>query len=155
MSALMGQKASPFALHQAPGELVDVGAEFGSAPIVILFFPLSFSSVCSDEFCTIRDDWNAWTNLDAKVYGISVDSPFVTQKFRELENLPFPLLSDFNREVATQFDALHDDLFGLKGVAKRSAFVIDREGTIVYASVSDDPGQMVDFDAIKSAVESC
>ena len=151
----MGQKASPFALHQAPGELVDVGAEFGSAPIVILFFPLSFSSVCSDEFCTIRDDWKAWTDLDAKVYGISVDSPFVTQKFRELENLPFPLLSDFNREVATQFDALHDDLFGLKGVAKRSAFVIDREGTIVYASVSDDPGQMVDFDAIKSAVGSC
>ena len=151
----MGQKASPFALHQAPGELVDVGAEFGSAPIVILFFPLSFSSVCTDEFCTIRDDWNAWTDLDAKVYGISVDSPFVTQKFRELENLPFPLLSDFNREVATQFDALHDDLFGLKGVAKRSAFVIDREGTIVYASVSDDPGQMVDFDAIKSAVGSC
>ena len=151
----MGQKASPFALHEAPNQLVDVGAEFGSAPIVILFFPLSFSSVCSDEFCTIRDDWKAWTDLNAKVYGISVDSPFVTQKFRELENLPFPLLSDFNREVATQFDALHEDLFGLKGVAKRSAFVIDREGTIVYASVSEDPGVMVDFDAIKAAVESC
>ncbi len=151
----MGQKATPFALHEAPGELVDVGAEFGSAPIVILFFPLSFSSVCTDEFCTIRDDWKVWSDLNAKVYGISVDSPFVTQKFRELEKLPFPLLSDFNREVATQFDALHDDLFGLKGVAKRSAFVIDREGTIVYASVSDDPGVMVDFDAIKAAIESC
>jgi peroxiredoxin len=84
-----------------------------------------------------------------------VDSPFVAQKFREDENLPFPLLSDFNKEVCASYGALHEDLMGLKGVAKRSAFVIDRDGMITYAWVSEDPGNMVDFPAIKAAVEAC
>lgn len=155
MSAKVSEKAPPFSLPEAPGQMVDVGAEFGSAPVVLLFFPLAFSPVCTTEFCTIRDGWSNWSELKAKVFGISIDSPFVAQKFKQQENLPFPLLSDFNKEVAAQYGALHEDLMGLKGVAKRSAFVIDLNGDIAYAWVSDDPGVQIDFDAVKAAVEGC
>jgi peroxiredoxin len=144
MSTQVTDKAPTFELPEAPGQMVD-----------LLFFPLAFSPVCTDEFTTIRDDWSQWTSLGAKVFGISIDSPFVAQKFKEAENLPFPLLSDFNKDVAASYGALHEDLMGMKGVAKRAAFVIDREGTIVYAWISEDPRVQVDFDEIKSAVESC
>ena len=155
MSTQVSDKAPTFALPEAPGQMVDVGAAFGTGPVVLLFFPLAFSPVCTEEFCTIRDDWANWTELGAKVFGISIDSPFVAQKFKETENLPFPLLSDFNKDVAASYGALHEDLKGMKGVAKRAAFVIDRAGDIAYAWVSDDPHVQVDFGAIKSAVESC
>ena len=77
----------------------------------------------------------------------------MTDKFRTELNIPFPILSDFNKEVAGQYGALHEDLVGLKGVPKRSAFVIDPSGTVQYAWVSDDPKQLPDFDAVRSAVE--
>ena len=155
MSTQVTDKAPTFELPEAPGQMVDVGAAIGTGPVVLLFFPLAFSPVCTEEFTTIRDDWSQWTGLGAKVFGISIDSPFVAQKFKEAENLPFPLLSDFNKDVAASYGALHEDLMGMKGVAKRAAFVIDREGTIVYAWISEDPRVQVDFDEIKSAVESC
>ena len=116
--------------------------------------PLAFSGVCQEEFCTIRDDWAAWTGLNAKVYGISIDTCFVTAKFRELENLPFPLLSDFNKTTCTEWGTLLDDLMGQKGVSTRAAFVIDTEGKITYASIQENPGEMVDFNAIKNALKS-
>ena len=155
MAAQISEKAPTFSLPEAPGQMVDIESEIGSGPIVLLFFPLAFSSVCTTEFCTIREEWGAWTDLEAKVFGISVDSPFVAQKFREMEGLPFPLLSDFNKDVCASYGALHEDLMGLKGVAKRSAFVIDKDGMITYAWVSEDPGNMVDVPAIKAAVEAC
>jgi peroxiredoxin len=155
MTVQIREKAPTFSLPEAPGQMVDIATEIGDGPVVLLFFPLAFSSVCTTEFCTVRDDWSGWADLGAKVFGISVDSPFVAQKFREDENLPCPLLSDFNKEVCASYGALHEDLMGLKGVAKRSAFVIDRDGMITYAWVSEDPGNMVDFPAIKAAVEAC
>lgn len=155
MSTQLHQQAPVFALPQAPGDVVDVGAAIGQGPVVVLFFPLAFSPVCTEEFCTIRDDWSKWSGLKAQVFGVSIDSPFVVQKFQSEENLPFPLLSDFNKEVAAQYGALHEDLMGLKGVTKRAAFVINNEGNIVYAWVSDDPGVQVSFDEILEAVESC
>ena len=155
MTAQVSEKAPVFALPEAPGQMVDLAEHIGTAPVVILFFPLAFSPVCTTEFCTFRDEWESWTRLDAKVFGVSVDSPFATQKFRELENLPFPLLSDFNKDVSASYGALHEDLMGLKGVSKRSAFVVNKDGDIVYAWVSDDPGVQVDFAEIKAAVESC
>ena len=103
MPLSVGDFAPKFSLPQGPGQMVDVGAEFGAAPVVILFFPLAFSSVCTEEFCAVRDDWSAWADLGARVFGISVDSPFVAPKFRESENLPFPLLSDFNKTVASEW----------------------------------------------------
>ena len=152
MSIQVLDQAVPFSLPEAPGQVVDVGAQFADGPVVLLFFPLAFSPVCTEEFCTIRDDWSKWTELDAKVFGISIDSPFVVQKFREAEGIPFPLLSDFNKEVAAKYGALHEDLMGLKGVTKRAAFVVDRSGQITYAWISEDPGQQIAFEEILAAV---
>lgn len=146
------EKAPTFQLPSKPGEMVDLGQYIGKDTVVLLFFPLAFSSVCTEEMCHFRDNWSQWEQLDAKVFGISVDSPFVTQKFRELENIPFPILSDFNKEVSAMYGALHEDLKGMKGVAKRSAFVIGPDGNIRYAWISENPGTQVDFDAIEAAV---
>ncbi len=155
MSINVGDQAPAFELACKPGETVNVGDHLGTDPVVILFMPFAFSPVCTDEMCHFRDQWSAWNELDAKVFGVTVDSPFTTAKFRESENIPFPILSDFNKDVAATYGALHDDLKGMKGVAKRAAFVADREGKVKYAWVSDNPGTQVDFDAIKEAVAGC
>ena len=152
MSIRKGDKAPGFTLPSKPGQPVDVGAHIGREKTVLLFFPLAFSPVCSDELCELRDSWKQWEQLDAKVFGISIDSPFVTEKFRAELGLPFPLLSDFNREVARTYGVLHAELAGLKEVAKRSAFVIDSDGTVVFDWVSDDPKVKPDFEAVRAAV---
>jgi glutaredoxin-dependent peroxiredoxin len=152
MSIRTGDAAKPFTLPHKPGETVDLSEHIGREKIVLLFFPLAFSPVCTDEMCHFRDSWDEWKQFDAKIFGISVDSPFVTDKFRAEQNIPFPLLSDFNREAAAAYGALHDDLLGLKGVAKRAAFVIDADGTVAYAWVSDDPRVQVPFDEVKAAL---
>ena len=152
MSIQTGQTAPSFTLPEKPGAPVDVGAAIGSQPVVLLFFPLAFSPVCTDEMCHFRDGWSEWSRLDAAVFGISVDSPFVTDRFRAEQSIPFPILSDFNKEVSRLYGVLHEDLMGLKGVSKRSAFVVDRGGTVVFAWVSEDPRVQVPFDEIKAAV---
>ncbi|MFO0894798.1 MAG: peroxiredoxin [Phycisphaerales bacterium] len=155
MPVTVGSKATPFTLPSKPGSPVDLGSVFGHEKCVLLFFPLAFSSVCTEEMCHFRDDWSQWEKLGCRIFGISVDSPFVTDKFRELERIPFPILSDFNREVAAAWGALHDDLMGLKGVTRRAAFVIDAKGVVRYAKVNESPREQVDFAAIRKAVESC
>jgi peroxiredoxin len=106
-----------------------------------------------DEMCTVNSGIQKYKDLNAAVYGISVDSPFTLEKMSLVDNLQFPLLSDFNKEVSTAYDVLYPDLLGFKGVSKRSAFVIDEEGTIVYAESSDDPKVLPDFDAIQAALK--
>lgn len=88
-------------------------------------------------------------------FAVSVDSPFTVAKFREIERIPFPVLSDFNKDVSRLYGALHEDLVGMKGVSKRSAFVIDAKGVVQYASISEDPRVQVDFTAIENAVKAC
>jgi peroxiredoxin len=102
----------------------------------------------------MRDEWDSWARLDAKVFGVTCDSPFVVDKFRQELEIPFPILSDFNREAAKTWGAIHDELLGLRDVPKRSVFVIDAGGTVTYDWVSDDPGQLPDFAAVKAAVEA-
>lgn len=154
MSIRTGDKAPGFSLPAKPGDVIDLNDALakGDGKTVLLFFPLAFSPVCTTEMCTMRDAWDRWQNLGANIYGISVDSPFVTDKFRSEERIPFPILSDFNKDVARTYGVLHDEIMGLKGIAKRSAFVIDNDGTVVYDWVSDDPGQQVNFDEIQAAV---
>lgn len=155
MALATGTKAPEFTLKTKTAEgLEDVSLadNLGKRKTVLLFFPLAFTSVCMDEMCTVSSGIQKYKDLNAAVYGISVDSPFTLEKMAAVDNLQFPLLSDFNKEVATAYDVLFEDLLGFKGVAKRSAFVIDEEGTIIYAESSDDPKQLPDFDAIKAAL---
>jgi peroxiredoxin len=152
MPVKKGDRAIEFKLPAKPKDEIDLGQYIGKEKVVLLFFPLAFSSVCPAEMCTMRDNWKQYENLGAKVFGISVDSPFVTDKFRQSENIPFPILSDFNKDVSRQYGVLHDDLMGLKGVSKRSAFVIDEDGTVKYAWVTEDPKVQPDYEAIKAAL---
>ncbi len=155
MPLTVGSKAPVFTLSSQPGQPVDVGAIIGREMVVLLFIPLAFSPICTAEVCHFRDHWNHWASLGCKVFAISVDSPFTVAKFRELERIPFPVLSDFNKDVSRLYGALHEDLIGMKGVSKRSAFVIDAKGIVKYASISEDPRVQVDFTAIENAVKAC
>jgi len=124
----------------------------GNSSVVLLFFPFAFTSVCMAEACSVRDDLSEYDSLNAKVYGISVDSPFSQEVMAQKESLNFTLLSDFNKEVSSSYGVLYEDFIGFNGVAKRSAFVITKEGKIAYSWSSDDPKQLPDFSAIKAAL---
>lgn len=153
MTVQSGDPAPRFALPSRPGHVVDVGAAIGERPVVLLFFPLAFSLVCTAELCAVRDDWSAWRDLGADVYAISVDSPFVTDRLREELELPFPVLSDFNRDVARRYGGLYDEYFGLHGVAKRAVFVIGRDGRVAWEWIAEDSGLEPPYDEIRAAVE--
>lgn len=153
MALKVGDKAAAVKLSPEPKQWIDLGDQIGKDKIVLLFFPLAFSGVCTKELCTMRDDWSRWSGLGAKVYGVSVDSPFVNKKFAEENKLPFPLLSDFNREACRAYGVLMEDLIGLKNVAMRSAFVIDRNGKIAYSWVAENPGVEPDYAAVQKAVQ--
>lgn len=150
MSLKPGDPAPPFELPRVPGEpavsLADLTRE---GPAVILFFPLAWSPVCTRELCGLRDGLAEYRELDAGVAGISVDSPFALQAWAAEQGFQFPLLSDFNGEVASAYGALYDEFFGMKGVAKRAAFVVDGDGVVRYAEVLDDAGRLPDFDAVR------
>ncbi len=150
MTMQVGGTAPPFALPNKPGSVVEVGELIGKEKIVLLFFPLAYSSVCTAELCTIGEDWNAWSDLDARVFAISVDSPFVTEKFREDCSVPFPILSDLTRAVVPLYGVYDEEA----AVAKRSVFVIGRDGRVAYVWVSDDPAVQPDYEAVKAAVRS-
>ena len=128
---------------------------YGEKKTVLLFFPLAFSSICSGEMCAVSSNIEEYVKLDAAVYGISVDSPYALEIMAEHNHLKFPLLSDFNKEVSTAYDVLYADFIGLKGVAKRSAFVVNETGTIIYAESSDDPKILPSFTAIKQVLKQC
>lgn len=147
-----GEPAPHFKLPSAPGEEVDVGELIGKEALLLLFFPLAFSPVCTTEMCTFRDGWSEWEAFGCRVFGITVDSPFVTQRFRKELAIPFPILSDFNRDVSRRYDVLHDELLGLKEVTKRSVFVIAKDGIVAYAWVSEDPRKEPEYDAVREAV---
>lgn len=123
---------------------------------VILFFPLAGSGVCTDEFCSVTEDLSQYSAAGADVYGISIDNPFAQELWAKGSGIDVPLLSDFNLEATRAF-GVEDDDFALAGVlqngiANRSAFVIDESGTIIHADVSENPGIIPDFDAVKAAV---
>ncbi|WP_121742287.1 redoxin domain-containing protein [Natronorubrum halophilum] len=124
------------------------------APIVLAFFPGAFTGVCTTEMCAFQDRLASFNDLDASVYGVSRDSPFALNEFRAQNDLEFGLISDYNKEIIDDYDVEMDfaDL-GVYGVAKRSVFVVDADGTITYKWVSDDPGVEPDYDEVEVAVE--
>ena len=153
MALNVGDLAPDFSLPAGPGpDRVTLSSYRGDRNVVVLFFPLAFSSVCTDEICRMAEDYSALSGMNAEVLGISVDSPFVAQKFAQETNADFPFLSDFNRKAIYAYDVVYEDFFGLHGVAKRSAFVVDREGILRYAWVSEDAGVEPDYDQIRKVL---
>jgi peroxiredoxin len=152
MAIKVGDKAPNFTLPSSEQKMVELSSLEGKN-VVVLFFPLAFTGVCTTELCSMRDDISYYSGLNAEVLAVSVDSPFTLEKFKAEQNLNFPLLSDFNKEASTAYDALHDTFaFGMRGVSKRSAFVVDKTGTIQYAEVLDNPGELPNFKAIKETL---
>lgn len=153
MKITVGKNAPDFTLQNTEGKKVTCSNFKGKNNLVLLFFPLAFTSTCTEEMCTMRDNMKIYNSLDAKVLGISVDSFFTLKEFKKTENLNFTLLSDFNKEASHKYGTIYEDFFGMKGVSKRAAFVINKEGDVVYAEVLEDAGELPDFDAIKKALD--
>lgn len=153
MALKAGDQAPDFKLYSS--ELKEVSlSDYKGKKLVLQFFPMAFTGVCTTQLCTMRDSFGFYEGMDAAVLGISVDSPFTLAKFKEDQFYQFPLLSDFNKEMSQAYDAFYEEFaFNLKGVSKRSAFVIDEEGKILYAEVLESAGDLPDFDAIKKIIE--
>ena len=150
MAVRVGEPAPDFELRGSQGnEPVRLSSFRGEKNVVLLFFPLAWTSVCTKEMCSIRDGYAEYTKLNAQVLGISVDSAFALKAWAKEEGFTFPLLSDFNKDVSASYGALYDDLMGLKGVSKRAAFVIDRAGVVRHAEVLAKASDLPDFDAVK------
>jgi len=153
MAIEKGQIAPDFNLYDTEKQQVRLSEQKGKN-VVLLFFPLAFTSVCTKELCSIRDNYNIYDSLNATVYGISVDSLQTLNIFKKDQNLNFTLLSDFNKEASKAFDCLYETFaFDMKGVSKRSAFVIDKEGVVQYAEVLENAGEVPDFDAIQATLK--
>ena len=145
----VGQVAPDFSLYDSDKNTVTL-SECKGSNVLLLFFPLAFTSVCTAELCLMRDNLKIYEGLNAKPIGISVDSLYTLKKYKEDTNLNFPLLSDFNKEVSILYECLYDKFsYGMKGVSKRSAFLIDKQGIVQYAEVLENAGTQPDFEAIQ------
>ena len=153
MSVQVGQPAPDFTLKNTDMEDVQLSSFQGQKNVVLLFVPLAFTGVCTNELCSVRDNLNNYANLNAEVLGISVDSPFSQKAWKEQENLNFALLSDFNRDVVQAYGTQYEALGNFKGVAKRSAFVVDKQGQVQYAEVLESAGDLPNFDKINETLQ--
>lgn len=152
MKLQIGQKAPDFTLVGADLQPISLN-DFKSKNLLLHFFPLAFSSLCTEQLCTANGEKNAYSSLDVNVIGVSVDSPFVLDKFSRDNNLNFPLGSDFNREVSRAYGVLFKgDFVGMTGFSMRSAFVIDGKGIVRYAEITDGK-TLPSFDKIKEILE--
>ncbi len=152
MAITIGQQAPDFSLYNTAKQKVTLSELKGNS-VVLLFFPQAFTGTCTTELCTVRDTIATYNNVAATVYGISVDSVFTLGKYKEEQNLNFELLSDFNKTTSEAYGCLYDTfVFDMKGVAKRSAFVINAEGVVTYTEVLESAGDLPNFDAIIAAL---
>ena len=154
MPADLNVKAPEFELQSNKGETVKLSDKLAAGPVVLVFFPLAFSGVCTEEMCEFRDNLAELNGLKAQLFAVSVDSRFALNAFAEKNQLEFPLLSDFNKEVSKTYGAQYETFLGLNGVAKRSAFVIDKEGVIRYRWVSEDAKVKPNLNEIREALKA-
>jgi len=154
MTIQPGQKAPDFILYNSDKKPVTLAEQQGKN-VLLLFFPLAFTGTCTKELCSVRDSMAMYNNTNAQVFGISVDAPATLHRFRQEQELNFPLLSDFNKEASGAYGSLYD-IFGgwMKGVSKRSAFVIDKHGVVRYAQVLENATDLPDFTAIQGVLTS-
>ncbi|MDO9376534.1 MAG: redoxin domain-containing protein [Bacteroidota bacterium] len=152
MAIVVGQEAPAFKLfndEKKPVSLEDLRGK----KVLLLFFPLAFSSVCTAELCSIRDNIARYNEVDATVIGVSVDSVYVLKKFREDQQLNFMLISDFNKSLSRAFDVIYETFgYEMQGVSKRAAFVIDKEGIIRYSEECKTPAELPDFEKIRDVL---
>lgn len=154
MSLRIGDKAPDFSLYSSDKILTHL-TDFKGRNVVLLFFPLAFTSTCTKELCATRDDISVYNDLDAEVLAISVDSPQTLARYKLEYELNFKLLSDFNKIAIRSYDTMYEEFsLGMRGVAKRSAFVIDAEGLIRYAEVLENAGSMPDLTAVQNAIRN-
>lgn len=153
MSIQTGNTAPDFSLFDSEKKKISL-ADYKGKNVLVLFFPLAYSGVCTAELCQVRDQMAVYNNSNAQVLGISIDSLFTLAKFKADNNLNFPLLSDFNKEAAKAYDVLYEvfPAFDMLGVSKRAAFVIDAAGVVQYAEVCATPGDQPDFNAIQEVL---
>ena len=154
MGLTAGDKAPDVTLPSHEGQQVPLSSLWKDGPAVLLFFPLAFTSTCTAEMCSVRDDIGSYTGLRANVAAISVDSPFVLAKFREELGAQYPFLSDFNREASRAFGVLRTAPVGpgLLEASERAVFVVGPDGTIRYAWQGAHPGLLPPFEEIKAAL---
>ena len=154
MPLTIGSDAPDFSLYNTEKKLVTLSDQRGEN-VLLLFFPLAFTSVCTKELCEVRDSLAVYNNANVKVLGISVDSLYTLARYKEDQELNFDLLSDFNKEVSEKYDTLYVQFgFNMKGVSKRSAFVINAMGKLVYAQVLENASEVPDFMIIKEMLNS-
>lgn len=149
MAIEKGQPAPEFTLFDTDKKKVSL-ADYKDKNVVILFFPLAFTGVCTAELCSVRDSIASYNDTNAQVLGISVDSLYTLGNYRNEQQLNFPLLSDFNKSASADFDVLYEvfPAFEMQGVSKRAAFVIDKSGIVQYSEVCPTPGDLPNFTAI-------
>src|SRR5205814_7611405 len=151
MAADVGSKAPDFTLTSHERQPVTLSAQRGR-PAVLAFFPAAFSSVCTKELCTFRDSLARLNGANAQVFGISVDTFFTLKAFHDDQKLTFPLLSDFNKQAIRDYGVFNEDMIGLKGIAKRAVFVIDKDGIVRYREILDDARNEPDYDKVFEAL---
>ena len=154
MSVDVGSKAPDFTLPNQDRESVTLSDELKKGPVVLAFFPAAFSGVCTTEMCTFRDSSADLNKVGATVLGVSVDTFFALKAWKDAQGLNFPLLSDFNKTVIRQYDVVNPDMIGLKDIAKRAVFVIDRSGVVRHREVLDDARNEPDYAKVKTALAS-
>ena len=135
------------------GDTVRLGDYKGEKVVVLLFFPLAFSSVCTSQMCAVAENYSRWEELGAEIVGISTDSPYVNQKFAEECGANFPIASDYNKIVSSEYKVLLEDMAGLKGVTNRAVYVVNKEGRVMYAWKGEHPGVMPPLEEVFETIE--
>jgi peroxiredoxin len=153
MTVDVGTAAPDFTLKNHEFKPVSLSG-FRGRPVVLAFFPAAFSATCEKELCHFRDQIAHLSHCQAQVLGISVDSFFALKAFRDAQRLPFPLLSDFNKEVIREYGVYNPDMIGLHGIAKRSTFVLDSDGIVRYREILEDARNEPNYDAVFAVLDS-
>ena len=153
MAADVGSKAPDFTLMNQDREPVTL-SQLSGRPVVLAFFPAAFSGTCQKELCTFRDSMGQLGAANAQVLGISVDTLFALKAFRDQQQLNFPLLCDFNKQVICEYGVFNEDMIGLKGIAKRAVVVLDKNGVVRYREVLDDARNEPDYHKVLESVAS-
>jgi glutaredoxin-dependent peroxiredoxin len=153
MSVDVGSVAPDFTLTSQDRQPVTLSQQRGK-PVVLAFFPAAFSSVCTKELCTFQDALAQLNRTNAQVYGISVDTFFTLKAFQDQQKLAFPLLSDFNKDTIRAYGVFNEDMIGLKGIAKRAVFVLDKNGIVRHREVLDDARNEPNYEAVHKTLAS-